>query len=484
MIDFTTPIPLEDAVQSLGAKTPLGSALRSAELERLPVEIRERAFFSATVENERILAEMQRRILQRVQLVREQLANGESVTMDRGRFIAEMQDELDRLGYRPDPEKAGGLQDVSSAGRLGLIWDMQLAQAQGYAKWKTGQDKDLLKAAPAQELIRVESRRERRLWPTIWAAAGGKFYGEPGPDYPGAPGRMIALKTDPIWTAISRFGTPWPPFDWGSGMGLRNVRRREALELGVIKRDDKAQQPLSTPLNSGLGASVKGLPDSSRERFRDAFGDAIRFDGDTISYERQPDPSDERSQETVRESLQRRAREIADDGRGRIVRARSEDDASAWPSGFETREFEDEILSSTAAVAVGRKQLYHDEWAGFAENIARLIREWLPDEVAVAVRDGHVYAWREDLLTAGLDELHELSAGYPPRNGKLLGYGQDFGVEPYAVVSLRRADGTPAYGFQAPAPAASTFAKARARDFIDATGEAIRIFIDGKEVTP
>jgi hypothetical protein len=38
--------------------------------------------------------------------------------------------------------------------------------------------------------------------------AGGQIFG----------GRMIALKSDPIWTAISAFGTPYPPFDYNSGM--------------------------------------------------------------------------------------------------------------------------------------------------------------------------------------------------------------------------------------------------------------------------
>lgn len=129
MIDFTTPTPLRDAIASLSARTPLGSAMKSKQWERTAQEIRDAAFFSATVEDERLLASMQAKIMQRLQLARS--ADAAEVTMDRSRFIAEMQDVLKAAGFKPDPKKRGTIEDVSSAGRLGLIWDMQLAMGQG-----------------------------------------------------------------------------------------------------------------------------------------------------------------------------------------------------------------------------------------------------------------------------------------------------------------------------------------------------------------
>ena len=38
---------------------------------------------------------------------------------------------------------------------------------------------------------------------------------------------MVALKEDPVWTRISRFGQPWPPFDFNSGMGVEDVSHDE-----------------------------------------------------------------------------------------------------------------------------------------------------------------------------------------------------------------------------------------------------------------
>ncbi len=469
MIDFTTARPLQNAVDRLGKRTPLGVALSSAELALLPVEIREVSFFSAHVECERILSAMQARLLRAVSLQREKLANGKEITMDRARFIGEMQDELHALGYTPEkPSDIGTIRDLSSAGRLGLIWDMQMAMAFGYANWKASFDPALIEAAPCWELVRLEERVDKRPWLEIWQDHGGKLYD----------GRMIALCSDPIWIWISEFGVPWPPFRWGSGMGLKKIRWREANALGIPGIDDP-QVPPKMDFAEGVQASRKGISPPSEDRLRSEFGDSIRFDQETISFHPTHDPDEQ----SVSQQLTLRAKAIADDGRDQIERARSEDDAAAYPPGFEAGEFAEEILASTSAVAVGRKQLYHDQWGDYAETIGRLIRTWLPDNVRVATREGHLYAWRPDLIRERLDEIHALSAGFDPRNGVLLGYGQNLADEPFALVRFMIGERVVG-GFRAPRGTAKLYAAARAKDFSDATGEAVTIHINGEEVTP
>jgi hypothetical protein len=236
-----------------------------------------RSMFSARVESERFLEEAQARILQRVAMARK-----DGVTMDRARFIVEMQDELRADGYIPDPDLVGGLQDLSSARRLGLIWDMNIAMAEGYGRWLSDQDPDMLAAAPAQELVRLEDRVDKRPWPAIWSENGGQFYGAPSADFPDAPGRMMALKNDIIWQKISEFDTPWPPFRWGSGVGLRNVRARDAIALGVM-RANQVVKPLSVPFNSELKASLKGISQAGRDRIEDDLLGEVEIDGDTIT---------------------------------------------------------------------------------------------------------------------------------------------------------------------------------------------------------
>lgn len=276
MIDFTTAMPLTTAVEVISGKTPLGSRMNSAEWAMVPPEIRLRAMFSARVEEERYLVSMQDKLEQRVRLGRE-----DGTLMNRARFIAEMQDDLKQFGYEPDPRKRGSMQDLSSAGRLGLIWDMNLAQAEGYAAWKTGMDPDMLDAAPARELVRLADRIDKRPWPAIWKEHGGEFYGEPSADFPDALGRMIALATDPIWTKISEFDTPWPPFRWGSGVGTRNVRRRVAEEFGLLDGNTKLT-PLEQPFNAGAEASLKGIPESGRKAIADDLLGEVEIEGDVM----------------------------------------------------------------------------------------------------------------------------------------------------------------------------------------------------------
>jgi hypothetical protein len=113
-----------------------------------------------------------------------------------------------------------------------LIYDQQVSQAVEFARWKSDTDPDVLDAWPAQRLVRIEARdnpRPASYWRNRWADAFSSVGGR------GAlADRMVALKTSPIWTKVSIFGTPWPPFAWGSGMGLEDVDRDEAESLGLI----------------------------------------------------------------------------------------------------------------------------------------------------------------------------------------------------------------------------------------------------------
>ncbi|MEI8038406.1 MAG: hypothetical protein WCJ14_08450 [Verrucomicrobiota bacterium] len=481
MVSFTTSAPLQDAVAQISGRTPLGSVLKSREWELVPAELRMRAMFSAQVENERVLAEAQTRLLQRIKLERTVLADGaDGALMDRGRFIEEMRQVLRDEGYKRGPAKKGSLLDLKSTRRLGLIWDMNLAQAQGYARWKSDQTAIGLENEPAYELVRLTPRIEIRDWPLIWQEHGGKFTGRPGKDYPSAPGRMIALKTDPIWRYISRFKTPWPPFDWDSGMGLTGIDRSDAEDLGIIAPDD-VLTPLSKPFNDGYQMSLSGVPESGRERLRSQFGSSILIDGDTISIHNNTSPArDDTASQIPKPSISERARAIADAGRDQIMGLRSGDDAAYWPPGFAGGDYDAELLASTSAVAVGRKLLYHEEWAGYAELFARLIRTWLPESVEVTVLDGHVHAWRPDLLDLTPEAIQALSVAH--ENGVLLGYGQDMFVDPFAMVRILDAQGNLLGGFQAPAATAQVYAEARAKDFVDALGIVVRVLINGEEV--
>ena len=274
---------LPEAVKKLGARTPVASVLRSYEWAEMPIALRERAQFSAGVESVRFLQEVQDKLLKVVQLQREQVARGEAF-VTRDSFIADLRQVAREEGIGgPGPRlssegrpTAGALPDIQSSARLGLIYDMQREQAIGFASWKIGQDRDALDAFPAQELIRVESRRMPRDWRTRWIAAGGELV---------SGGRMVALKTDSIWENISAFGTPWPPFDWGSGMGLRDVSRKEAVMHGLIEATERIE-PSDADFNAGLaaGVDVANIAEPFIAALKKIFGSKITVQDNKLAW--------------------------------------------------------------------------------------------------------------------------------------------------------------------------------------------------------
>lgn len=245
--------PLAGAVARMGSKLAVGTVRSSAEMEEVPLALRERAFWSARLQSAHLaqgLLDMARAGagLERVSVDRK--GGAVDLTMSRSLFVREGRKLLDAAGYVPgDPSKAGTLLDHRSKQRLDLIYETNMQQAAEYARWQAGQVEGALDAFPAQELIREEQREVPRDWIERWRAAGGKFYGG---------GRMVALKSDPIWTKISRFGTPFPPFDFNSGMGVEDVDREEAEGFGLIARGEVPKRA-DVAFNENLQASVQGM---------------------------------------------------------------------------------------------------------------------------------------------------------------------------------------------------------------------------------
>jgi hypothetical protein len=282
--DFANPTPLRDAVGQLSAKTPIGSILRTAEWQQMPLALRQRAQFSAGVESVRVLQRIQDSLKDAISNARNETSVNPdravgTFKMDRQKFITEIRELAIKEGLIPaDDALEGTLQDITSEARLDLIFRTQMQQARGFAYWKRGQKKNILDAFPAQELIRVEPRKEPRDWQVRWVEAGGEFHDS----------RMVALKTDPIWTRISRFGTPWPPFDFNSGMGLREIDRDEAVRLGVMTEESGPDGPEVAPVdedfNSDLEASVKDLNPEFKDALKTLFGDQIEVSGEKVRW--------------------------------------------------------------------------------------------------------------------------------------------------------------------------------------------------------
>lgn len=215
------------AVSRFEGRRAAPSTRTSAEWERVAPALREKCFFSARVNDAEVLGKMRELIGKAVDSSKR---NPNEALVSQDKFISEMKSFLASRGYTMGGSK---LTDITSRRRLGLIYDMNVQEAREYARYVRGQDADALDMYPAQEFLRVESRRVPRTdWPMRWRAAGGKIRG----------GRMVALKSDPVWTNLSRFGRPYPPFDYGSGMGVEDIDREEAIELGLLPDDEPADE--------------------------------------------------------------------------------------------------------------------------------------------------------------------------------------------------------------------------------------------------
>lgn len=249
---FTKPVPFDEAIDSRRVKSILPTTGTTADIKKIAPALRERAIFSARVTNARLLGAidgMVNQVLNPSRVIDPETGEERPALpgefMDPATFRVRMTETLKALGFEPDPAVRGTLKDLFSPIRQNLILDMQTKQANNFGYWQQGQERSILDAWPAQELFREEIRNEPRDWFSTWQSNGGQIFG----------GRMIALKNTPIWTSISAFGVPYPPYDFGSGMGVRDVPRDEAIELGVID-ENVSVQPESRDFNEDLAASA------------------------------------------------------------------------------------------------------------------------------------------------------------------------------------------------------------------------------------
>lgn len=242
--------------------------LTSDDWASISTGIKDRAFFSSRVESVRFLDVCRTRIAELLDGAR----NQDGAITSRAQVVSDIMRAARESGIATG---TGKLTDPGSVSRANVIIDTNAGMAAGYTAAIQSNTLGARLAFPAQELIRIEERQVPRNWSARWTAAGGHLY----------QGRMIALKEDSVWTKISRFGTPYPPFDFNSGMGVEDVSYEEAVELGVIKED--YQPPEKSPMkafNEKLEADCEFKSDNNWALLKTIFGDQIRQDGDKIVW--------------------------------------------------------------------------------------------------------------------------------------------------------------------------------------------------------
>ncbi len=245
------------AADTILGKALVGSKLDTQKWSKIQAGLRDRAFFSAKVEEARIL-----------HAARQMCAEVAEGKRSASEFRRDMRALLEKMGHPGNDGNDNDLRNLYAQRRLDVLRETNVRQARGYVQHLEATTQGALMAFPAQELVRVQDREKPRDWETRWRAAGGRFYGA----------RMIAIKGDPVWTAISRFGTPWPPFDFGSGMGVEDMDWEEAVELGLIGENDPPPKMEEKGFNDGLEVELPQEDIANLDqKLRDAFGDQIEI---------------------------------------------------------------------------------------------------------------------------------------------------------------------------------------------------------------
>jgi hypothetical protein len=244
---FTEPIDFDAALQQIDDKTIIESGLSHAQQQALPEQFNARGMFSARTMNGQLLGGYQNEL--------KQLISQENIATAR----VKMKDLIDQLDIvPPSANEAGTITDLGSDSRIELILRTNLEMARGKGQYDEGMTEGALVAFPALELIRVEERAVPREWFDIWDDAADELGDETTATDADETGRMVAVKGDPIWLAISDFEQPYPPFKFNSGMGVEDVDRDDAIDLGVID-EDEIPDPKELDFNDGVESGVNGI---------------------------------------------------------------------------------------------------------------------------------------------------------------------------------------------------------------------------------
>ena len=222
----------------------LPTEMGSAELQEMTLRLRERVFFSARTANLWYLDKLKALV--------ERYVRGEGRDNDLAQLRVEARKLLAQAGYTPEagfpgddalgipPATAGSLRDLSSERRLNLIYDTQADLMRGLGLKLRGATR--IDRWPSWELVRVAkfSSEYQREWPKRFeiAADNVDWWGVSREAF--AQGRMIALKSSPVWRALGSsalfpdaLNTDHSPFAFSSGMGWREVPLEQTEEFGL-----------------------------------------------------------------------------------------------------------------------------------------------------------------------------------------------------------------------------------------------------------
>jgi len=278
---FARPVQMTDALKHATARRVLPLAFSSAEIaQHLPAQIRQRSIISARNIYTSQLAESAALIGRMVQPDVILQADGTLRRAEKGEALGHvkvrslMRRHLESVGYQAKEGEEGTLTDLASNQRINLVINTQMQMCRQYGRERTRQASAILQAFPADKLYRAMTRKDERDWQARWNSAKVSTPGTKATVATSSAGPFIAPANDPIWVAISRFGNPFPPFDYMSGMRKRGVLASEAARHGITDTPRPAADPLVQATSVSLPTN---MPPPMLDAVARAFGNLARI---------------------------------------------------------------------------------------------------------------------------------------------------------------------------------------------------------------
>lgn len=264
---LTEPEPFQEALDKLNQRIPTGRPWDSSTWAAQETDVRERAFFSARVENVFFLKRA--KLFIQNFLTRAIDPNGKIKAGSMAQFVEQLRAFAIREGINtkrlglPDVANEGDITDIRSEARLRLILRTNVATSYGYGSWRQGMEPVVLEAFPAARVVRNPGAKEPR--PRHVMEEGN-----------------VRLKTDREYWAdymnareIGGFLTPWPPYGYNSFIDQEDVPRADAIRLQLLEEEKpiKGSRRKRPTLNERLRISLAGLDKAERAELKQEMGD-------------------------------------------------------------------------------------------------------------------------------------------------------------------------------------------------------------------
>jgi hypothetical protein len=253
-MNFGELTPFVEAVKAHDARAVLPTSADTRTIRQLDAAVRRQSLFSAQTLYEDLLNGYKDKVESLLNPTTER--RDDRVTADNpegnvttGYDLAtarlEQKQLLRSLGYQPGEGERGTLRDLSSDARVNLVLKTNQQMMQGAGHFIQANDEDVLDAFPCQELVRFEGRKVERNWEERFRLAAERAGDTDAIRVLEETGRMIARKDSPLWDELGSsdlfpdgLDNPYPPFAFGSGMGLQDVDFETSEKLGLVTLDN------------------------------------------------------------------------------------------------------------------------------------------------------------------------------------------------------------------------------------------------------